>query len=43
MWGEGNKPLHLHSNKCGVTAEYIEMVGADFGLKVMETKYHTAS
>ena len=43
IWGERNKPLHLHSNKCGVTAEYIEMVGADSGLKVIETKYHTAS
>ena len=42
IWGERNKPLHLYSNKCGVKAEYIETVGEDFGLKVMETKYHIA-
>ena len=26
----------------GVMDEYIETVGEDFGLKVIETKYHTA-
>ena len=42
IWGERNKPLHLQRNKCGFTAEYIETVGEDFGLKLMEPKYHTA-
>ena len=42
IWGERKELLHLHSNKCGFTAEYTETVGEEFGLKLMEPKYHTA-